>query len=445
MTEHVVTRWYRPPELMLCPDGLYTHAVDMWSVGCIFAELLGRRPLFPGKNFVHQLTLIFDVIGSPKHHEVAHIKSRQAKKFLASVESKKSVDLSTLYPDCNPVAVDLLKKLLVFEPSHRLTSQQVLAHPYFDALKNGQHTDPPVSDLFEFDFESQNLSRGRLKALICEEVKGVQRTGGRIGTTLSTSTSTSSSAANNRSKTVDRTAVNNFSSNVASNATNRSKKMPPPVPKKKTEKALDPEAPTPKRNNERKQEDENVSPNKQQPQPPVPERRQKTTTATTSATASATASATTSATSSSDNDSRRLRSAQEGRSTSKVQQERPHGGRPTRTKSAGSNIIGGGGLYGGPVGREKGRSSRSHIRGAYRGSSARDIGRDVAAASDALKAGYAHANAQGAKKSRVTVPKSPQFSKMSWQKKYSDVEENARARKDRIRNRSANGGFSKIM
>eukprot|EP00936_MAST-01D_sp_MAST-1D-sp1_P002094 g2094.t1 len=50
MTEHVVTRWYRPPELMLSPDGLYTSAVDVWSCGCIFAEMLGRTPLFPGKN-----------------------------------------------------------------------------------------------------------------------------------------------------------------------------------------------------------------------------------------------------------------------------------------------------------------------------------------------------------------------------------------------------------
>lgn len=49
MTEHVVTRWYRPPELMLCPDGLYGYAVDLWSLGCIFAELLSRHPLFPGK------------------------------------------------------------------------------------------------------------------------------------------------------------------------------------------------------------------------------------------------------------------------------------------------------------------------------------------------------------------------------------------------------------
>ena len=53
MTEHVVTRWYRAPELMLQPDGYYDQSVDMWSVGCIFAEILARKALFPGKNFMH--------------------------------------------------------------------------------------------------------------------------------------------------------------------------------------------------------------------------------------------------------------------------------------------------------------------------------------------------------------------------------------------------------
>ena len=57
------------------------------SAGCIFAELLGRKPLFPGKNFVHQLTLIFGVIGSPPDSAVAHITNKQARKFLASVIS----------------------------------------------------------------------------------------------------------------------------------------------------------------------------------------------------------------------------------------------------------------------------------------------------------------------------------------------------------------------
>ncbi len=58
MTEHVVTRWYRAPELMLSADGNYTAAIDMWSVGCIFAELLGRNPLFAGKDFMETIRMV---------------------------------------------------------------------------------------------------------------------------------------------------------------------------------------------------------------------------------------------------------------------------------------------------------------------------------------------------------------------------------------------------
>ena len=64
MTEYVATRWYRAPEIMLSWKE-YTKAIDVWSVGCIFAELLGRKPLFPGKDYIHQLNLITDVIGTP--------------------------------------------------------------------------------------------------------------------------------------------------------------------------------------------------------------------------------------------------------------------------------------------------------------------------------------------------------------------------------------------
>jgi mitogen-activated protein kinase 1/3 len=61
MTEYVVTRWYRAPELLLnCSE--YTEAIDVWSVGCIFMELLNRKPLFPGKDYVQQLVLITEVL-----------------------------------------------------------------------------------------------------------------------------------------------------------------------------------------------------------------------------------------------------------------------------------------------------------------------------------------------------------------------------------------------
>ncbi len=65
MTEYVVTRWYRPPEIMLSPNGTYAEAVDMWSIGCIFGEMLNRKPLFPGKDFMDQLTRVFAVLPVP--------------------------------------------------------------------------------------------------------------------------------------------------------------------------------------------------------------------------------------------------------------------------------------------------------------------------------------------------------------------------------------------
>lgn len=154
MTEHVVTRWYRPPELMLCPDGLYGFDVDIWSSGCIFAEMLGRKPLFPGKNFVHQLTLIFDVIGAPDAEDVAHIRNSQARKFLDSVADRLRVPFAELFPGATAPAVDLLERFLVFHPANRMTIDECLDHPYFDPLRTGETpSEPPVmSSGFEFDF-----------------------------------------------------------------------------------------------------------------------------------------------------------------------------------------------------------------------------------------------------------------------------------------------------
>lgn len=121
MTEHVVTRWFRPPELMLCPDGLYTYAVDMWSCGCILGEMLGRQPMFPGKNFVHQLQLIFEVIGSPLSSQVSHITNQQARKFLDSQSGKRKLPLQSLYKNASPAALSLVDALLAFEPEERMT------------------------------------------------------------------------------------------------------------------------------------------------------------------------------------------------------------------------------------------------------------------------------------------------------------------------------------
>lgn len=185
MTQHVVTRWYRPPELMLTPDGLYTNAVDMWSVGCVLAELLGRKPLFPGKNFVHQLQLIFGVIGAPKLSEVENVKNKQARKFLDSVRAKSKIPFAVIFPkpSYSPESADVLEALLVFAPHERTSALDLLqSHPFFQNLSYAQKpiVDPPASPC-DFTFETANCPINQLRADIANELRYYAPEGERDG------------------------------------------------------------------------------------------------------------------------------------------------------------------------------------------------------------------------------------------------------------------------
>jgi len=176
MTEHVVTRWYRPPELMLSADGKYTKAVDLWSVGCIFAEMLGRTPLFPGKNFMHQLTLIFDVIGTPTQDQIRRlgITNSQALKFLRDLPRKTKIPFSSLFPIAGADACDLLDKLLELEPKKRIDVNAALAHKFFDPIREQMrklYQDNTVDADIGFDFEHTGAERDELKQLIIEETE----------------------------------------------------------------------------------------------------------------------------------------------------------------------------------------------------------------------------------------------------------------------------------
>jgi mitogen-activated protein kinase 1/3/mitogen-activated protein kinase 6 len=112
MPEYVVTRWYRAPELLLSCTG-YGAPIDVWSAGCILAELLGRKPLFPGRDFVHTLNLVCRVVGSPGAADVAGAPER-ARAYLAAMPREERAQLGAYFPGADPLAVDLLDKLLVF-------------------------------------------------------------------------------------------------------------------------------------------------------------------------------------------------------------------------------------------------------------------------------------------------------------------------------------------
>ncbi|KAM7252477.1 hypothetical protein ACFE04_024360 [Oxalis oulophora] len=133
MTEYVVTRWYRAPELLLCCDN-YGTSIDVWSVGCIFAEILGRKPIFPGTECLNQLKLIVNILGSQQESDIQFIDNPKARRFIKSIPYSRGTHLSNLYPHADPLAIDLLQRMLVFDPTKRITVDEALLHPYLAGL-----------------------------------------------------------------------------------------------------------------------------------------------------------------------------------------------------------------------------------------------------------------------------------------------------------------------
>ena len=168
MTEYVATRWYRAPEIMLSWKE-YTKAIDVWSVGCIFAELLGRRPLFPGKDYIHQLNLITDVIGTPDEEDIDCIESEKARRYISSLPFKPPIPPERIFPNANPEAIHLLQRMLVFHPGKRITVEEALAHPYLASLHDP--SDEPLAHAeFSFDFERMPLTKQVLRDLLTHEM-----------------------------------------------------------------------------------------------------------------------------------------------------------------------------------------------------------------------------------------------------------------------------------
>lgn len=170
LTKHVVTRWYRAPELILIQP--YSTAVDIWSIGCIFAELLSmqegsvpsyedREPLFPGgscfplsggedeellsaNHRLDQLSVILGVIGTPSAEDIASIGN--ANEYINSLKKSPTKDIESLYPAADKEAINLLKRMLQFNPKKRCTAEEALEHDFFKAIRQ---KDMEVSFLFK--------------------------------------------------------------------------------------------------------------------------------------------------------------------------------------------------------------------------------------------------------------------------------------------------------
>jgi serine/threonine protein kinase len=131
-THEVVTLWYRAPEILL-GGKQYTTAVDIWSIGCIFAEMFMGGALFPGDSEIDELFRIFRLLGTPTEKTWPGVS--QFRDFKATFPQWSPQSLSSILPDMEPEGLDLLSQMLVYEPGKRISSVAALRHPYFDDLK----------------------------------------------------------------------------------------------------------------------------------------------------------------------------------------------------------------------------------------------------------------------------------------------------------------------
>ncbi|KAL0961858.1 hypothetical protein UPYG_G00332570 [Umbra pygmaea] len=136
LTEYVATRWYRAPEILL-GSTRYTKGVDMWSIGCILGEMLLGKPLFPGTSTINQIEKILSSIPHPSPEDVRSIKSEYGDSVIKRMLLRPPVSLGDLLlQSASPDALDLVCRLLVFNPDKRLTAEQALEHPYVSRFHN---------------------------------------------------------------------------------------------------------------------------------------------------------------------------------------------------------------------------------------------------------------------------------------------------------------------
>jgi len=194
LTRHVVTRWYRAPEVILLhQERNLMPQVDVWACGCILSELLqmlsycvenplNRKPFFTGKScfplsctdpFAYndredQLNVIFDVLGTPSHADINKLRNDKAQRYLKSLTPKPRQSFKEMFPGCTDDAINLLNSLLTFDPSARITLDQVFDHPFLERVRDRDAEQ--VMQPEHFEFEDVPLSMQTIRELLVDEI-----------------------------------------------------------------------------------------------------------------------------------------------------------------------------------------------------------------------------------------------------------------------------------
>mmetsp|Transcript_84054 Transcript_84054/g.218774 ORF Transcript_84054/g.218774 Transcript_84054/m.218774 type:complete len:373 (+) Transcript_84054:124-1242(+) len=168
LTDYVVTRWYRAPEVVLLASE-YTKSIDVWSVGCILCELIGRKPIFTGKDHLDQIKKILQVIGTPTESQLAWLPEKSpARGFIKKVPNCTKQPWASIYPKATPAGIDAIDQMLTFDPTKRAKVPDCLALPYFETLH--MPDDEPVADaVMDWAFDKFTPTKRLLQNYIYKE------------------------------------------------------------------------------------------------------------------------------------------------------------------------------------------------------------------------------------------------------------------------------------
>jgi len=204
MTDYVATRWYRAPEILL-GSNKYETAVDLWSLGCIFGEMLGSKPVFPGTSTLNQLEKIGEMIGAPTSDDITALGSTFTLEMLDQMpfpysppefdssgkrktrpfskdnppgpDQRTTSDWKTLYPKASDDAIDLLNKLMLYNPNDRITAKDGLEHPYCVQFHDKETEVLAVTDVGIGVHDNKKLSTTKYRELIYEDIKKKKQDG----------------------------------------------------------------------------------------------------------------------------------------------------------------------------------------------------------------------------------------------------------------------------
>ncbi|CAF1568993.1 unnamed protein product, partial [Adineta steineri] len=182
-TGYVATRWWRAPEVYV-NWGRYNDRLDIWSVGCIMAELIQLKPIFPGTDHIDLLNRIFNIIGTPDLATLNGTYTEEEINYIGGFLPRTKIDFNQKFgfkyqpaeadpiSDVSPLAIELLDRLLTFDPRKRPTAEEALAHPFFSDWYDSM--DEPSMEPVIDEHQDANHSTAQWKSLIWSMIENFQ-------------------------------------------------------------------------------------------------------------------------------------------------------------------------------------------------------------------------------------------------------------------------------